>query len=144
MNKYLELKERHQEAINNFPLMFAFSNKQFAEGMEKLDLKETDTEKIISINYGGYTKKTDLKAFHDLIDKYEAERKEAVNNDIDGTGFIFDMFKYELGNHEYCYTYDTQDTLDALGYTMDDIRADEKLLKGLELAKKICCDEDNY
>ena len=53
MNQYRVLKEKHEKEINNFPLMFAFSKKQFAEGMQKLGLKETNTDKIISIGVGG-------------------------------------------------------------------------------------------
>lgn len=144
MNQYRVLKEKHQKEINDFPLMFAFSKKQFSEGMEKLGLKETDTDKILSIGAGGYMKKSDEKAFDDILARHETERKEQVNNDIDSTGYIFDMFKYELNNHEYCYTGDLQDTLDCLGYTREEIKADTKLLKGLELAKQCCKDEDNY
>ena len=142
MNKYSVLKEKHQKEINNFPLMFAFSKKQFAEGMEKLGLTESDTDKIISIGGGGYMKKSDEKAFDDMIAKHEAERKEAINNDLDSTGFILDMFHYELNNHEYGYTGDISDTLDCLGYTREEIKADPKLLKGLNLAIKKCNEQE--
>lgn len=142
MNKYKELKEKHSKEVNEFPMMFAFSNKQFAEGMQKLGLKETDTDKIFSIGAGGFVKKTDSEKLDIMFKQHDAEMKEAVNEDLDGTGFIFDMFKYELNNHEYCYTYDVEDTLNALGYSIEDVRADEKLLKGLELAKAKCRAED--
>ena len=33
--KYLELKERQQKEVNDFPFGFAFSNEQFKEMMEK-------------------------------------------------------------------------------------------------------------
>jgi hypothetical protein len=142
MNKYSVLKEQHQKEINDFPLMFAFSNKQFAEGMEKLGLKENDTDKIISIGAGGYMKKSDEKAFDDILARHEVERKEEVNNDTDGTGYILDMFSYELSNHEYCYTGDISDTLECLGYTREEINQDAKLLKGLNLAINKCKYED--
>jgi len=142
MNQYRVLKEKHQQEVNNFPLMFAFNKKQFAEGMEKLGLKETDTNKILSIGGGGYLKKSDKKSFDDILARHDTERKEAVNNDTDGTGYIFDMFKYELNNHEYCYTGDISDTLDCLGYTREEINQDAKLLKGLNLAINKCKYED--
>ena len=47
--KYLELKQRQQKEVNDFPFGFAFSNQQFKEMMEKFGLKETDTDKIYSI-----------------------------------------------------------------------------------------------
>ena len=34
---------------------------------------------------------------------------------------------YELANHEYCYTLDTADALNALGYNKEDI--EPKILK---------------
>jgi hypothetical protein len=46
------------------------------------------------------------------------------------------MFVYELGNHEYSYTGDIDETLDALGFTIEDIKNDERLEKGLLLAMK--------
>lgn len=138
MNQYSVLKEKHQKEINNFPLMFAFSKKQFSEGMEKLGLQETDTDKILSIGGGGYMKKSDEKAFDDILARHDAERTQEINNDTDGTGYIFDMFSYELSNHEYCYTGDISDTLDCLGYTREEINQDAKLLKGLNLAIEKC------
>ena len=142
MNQYKELKNKQEKEINNFPLMFAFSKEQFKKGMEKLGLNESDTDKILSIGAGGYMRKTDEKAFDDMIAKHDSKRKEAINNDLDSTGFILDMFHYELNNHEYGYTWDTSDTLDALGYTREEIKADPKLLKGLNLAIKKCKYED--
>jgi len=38
MNSYLELKEKHQKEVNEFPMFFAFNDKQFKEGMKKFGL----------------------------------------------------------------------------------------------------------
>ena len=38
-NKYDEIKEKHQQRVNNFPMIFAFSQEQLYEGMKKLGLK---------------------------------------------------------------------------------------------------------
>lgn len=59
MNKYAEMKKRHQEEVNQLPLGFAFSNKQFEEMMEKWGLSPADTDKICSIGAGGYIQKKD-------------------------------------------------------------------------------------
>ena len=48
---------------------------------------------------------------------------------------IFEMFLYELGNHEYDVTMDLDETLAALDYTMDAIQADPRLSHGLERAR---------
>ena len=46
------------------------------------------------------------------------------------------MFLCELANHEYNYTEDVEETLDALGYTWEQIMADKRLLHGLKMAQK--------
>ena len=44
------------------------------------------------------------------------------------------MFVAELLNHEYGYTGDSEDALDSLGYTMEQVEADARLLKGFQKA----------
>lgn len=134
MNKYQELKKKQQKEINDFPFMWAFNKKQFAEGMEKLGLKETDTDKIYSIGGGGFIRKTDSEKLHEMMERLDAEMKQAIAEDPTGDGFIFDMFNYELANHEYNYTRDISDTLDCLGLTEEEVAADERLLRGLKKA----------
>ena len=61
--------------------------------------------------------------------------KEAIASDPTGEGFIKDMFLYELANHEYCITYELDDTLYALDLTLEEIEKDPRLKLGLQLAK---------
>ena len=136
MNKYAEMKNRHQERINALPLMFAFSQKQFKEGMERWGLTENDTDKIYKLgSTGGFYQRKDSTLIFSAFEQNEDEMTEAIHADPDGTGFIKDMFLYELANHEYCITYDLEPTLEALNYTEDDVLNDERLLNGLKLAK---------
>lgn len=58
---YVQMKERHQKEVNEFPMMWAFNNDQFAQGMKKLGLQETDTDKIYRIAPGGFIRKTDAR-----------------------------------------------------------------------------------
>ncbi len=51
-----------------------------------------------------------------------------------GKVFIFDMFLQELENHEYSYTGDVQEALDALGITPQYMEAMPQLMTGLSLA----------
>ena len=134
MNKYRELKEKQGKEVNEFPMMFAFSNKQFAEGMEKLGLKENETNKLLSIGAGGFIRKSDRKAFDDMFVRQEKELKKAIEEDLTGEGFIYNMFNYELGNHEYCITWELDETLNTLGLTMEEINSNENLLHGLKKA----------
>lgn len=131
MNKYLQMKKAHQEEVNNFPMVFAFSKQQFEEAMSKLGLTSTDIDKICSIGGGGIIRKTDVDSLKSMFDKHNKEKQEAINNDDE---YIFQMFNYELSNHEYCYTGSISDTLDALGFTYDEIQANSRLLTALNSA----------
>lgn len=134
MNKYKELTDRIQKEANDLPIGFAFSNDQFEKMMKEWGLTAEDTDKIYSIGGGGFIKKSDADLIHSTFDRHKQELAAAIAADPDGTGFIFDMFSYELRNHEYAYTGDAEDTLNSLGFTYDDIENDTRLKHGLELA----------
>ena len=136
MNAYQQMKDRQQKEFDAFPLGAAFSNKQFEEMMQKWGLTANDTDKICSLGAGTYIRKTDKEAFCALINRLNSEKENAIAADLTGDGFIFDMFVYELANHEYCITYDLEDTLDALGLTAEQINADKRLTHGLNKAIK--------
>lgn len=135
-NKYCELHEKQQAEIDAFPFMFAFNKKQFAEGMEKLGLKPDDYDKIYSIGAGGYIRKTDAKAMHEMFERHANELREEIAKDETGEGFIYDMFLYELENHEYCITLSIESTLEALGITLDEINASAAMQHGFKKARR--------
>ena len=143
MNKYEEIKNKHQKRVNDFPLGFAFSNQQFKDMMEKWGLKETDTDKIYSIGAGGYIRKTDLEEYKKMWDDIRKEHNDLIEQDKTGEGYIKDMFLYELENHEYGYTHELEDTLDALELTYDQVMESPSLKHGLELARKEILDKEN-
>lgn len=138
MNKYLELKKKHEKELNDFPIKFAFGNAQFKEMMKDFGLTENDTDKIVSIGFGGYVKKENLKAMEELFKSQANEMKQAFNDDE----FLESAFNYEMGNHEYIITYDKADVFRALGLSiksLDDERvynifkkAENKYLEAME------------
>ena len=132
--KYIDLKQKQQQEVNDFPFGFAFSNSQFKEMMEKFGLKETDTDKIYSIGAGGYIRKTDSEAMEKMFERHRQEMQDEINKDKKGTGFVYEMFRYELANHEYCVSYDLEPTLNALGLTEKQVFENPKLLTGLKKA----------
>lgn len=132
--KYLKLKEKQQKEINDFPFGFAFSNEQFKDMMKKFGLKEKDTDKIYSLGAGSYIRKSDSEAMEQMFARHRKEIENEIQNDKDGSGFIYEMFRYELSNHEYCVTYDIEPTLDALGLTLDEINKHQNLVMGLKKA----------
>ncbi len=134
MNAYIEMKNRHQEEVNKFPLGFAFSETQFNEMMAKWNLTPEDTDKIYSIGNGGYVRKCDADAMHEMFERHAQEREVARRENKDD--YLYHMFDYELANHEYSYTGDITDTLDALGLTVEDVEADLKMYEALRRATK--------
>lgn len=145
MNKYAELRQRQQEELNALPLGFAFSRKQFDEMMQEWGLDpEKDLDKLLRIPGGGYVQKKDADLLHQTTERHSAEMAAAIAEDETGEGFIYEMFLYELDNHEYGYTRDTEDTLDALGYTAEEVLNDPRLKRGIEKAvTEICKREGN-
>lgn len=131
MGKYSELKAKHQKEVDAFPFGFAFNTKQFNEMMEKWGLTPDDTDKIYSIGGGGYIRKSDSEAMGKMFKRHALERKMARKY---GDEYLFEMFAYELANHEYCITHDLTDTLEALDLTIEQINADPKMADALKRA----------
>ena len=136
-NKYVKLKEKQQEEINEFPIKYAFGDKQFENAMRELGLTVNDIDKVIGVGYGaGFMLKEDYPKYKEMLSRQYEEIQYEILNDREGTGFIKDMFSYELANHEYGYTRELDETLIALGITYNDIEENENLQKGLNLAIK--------
>lgn len=138
---YREMKKRQQEEINAFPMAFAFSKTQLTEGMQKLGPQPDDADQIVSIGGGGFVRKTDVEAFRQMFCLHRLERKSAMDADRTGDGFLLEMFRYELANHEYGYTRDAEPALDALGIALEDLARDELLMRAFQ---KACREEANW
>lgn len=138
MNKYMEMRHRHQAEVNAFPMHFCFGEEQVRKKFEELGLdREKDLDKIVVIKgTGGFVLKKDAPALKEMLDRHSREMEEAIAGDKSGDGFIYEMFLYELNNHEYGYTYDASDTLRSLGLTLKQIEANPAMKHGWEKAKK--------
>lgn len=75
---YLELKKKHQKEFNEFPMFFAFNQKQFDEGMHTLGLKPNQIDKIYKFAGGGFYRKTDSKTLIELLNRFHREEKKAM------------------------------------------------------------------
>ncbi|MCF6768580.1 hypothetical protein L3V86_09425 [Thiotrichales bacterium 19S11-10] len=128
---YIEFLNYKSNAINNFPIAFAFSQKQFEEGLKKLGVNESE---VVGIGEGGFIRKRDEDDFITLFNHINEKFNDLVLSDKDGSSFIYKMFYYELANHEYCYTNDVTPTLEALGFTLEEVKQDTALKNGLKKA----------
>lgn len=121
METYLELRKRHKSDIDNFPMFFAFSKDQFEEGKTKIGC-EPD-EKLVSIGMGGYIKKQDKETFIDMMKQHEKEHFNNMLENEQKDEYVYHMVQYELGNHEFSYTYEREDALEACGITKEMINS---------------------
>ena len=145
MESYRELRDRQQKEFNELPLGFAFSDKQFDEMMGKWGLDpEKDLDKIYRIPGGGFIQKKDCADFHEVVKRQDAEMEAAKASDQDGTGFLYQMFLFELDNHEYGYTGEYEDALESLGLTMKDVHKSVRLTRALEKAAKEIREREEY
>ena len=142
MNRYDELKQKHQKEYDKFAkgrIFYAFNAEQFEKGLKEINFDKTSGEKLVPIKIGSYAtgayiRKSHSSELNDLFMKQNKELEQAIENDPTGDGFIFDMFDSELSNHEYNYTYDPSDALSACGIDMKDLNANERLTHGFEKA----------
>ena len=143
MNEYQKMRNRQQMEFNALPLGFAFGQKQFNEMMRGWGLHpERDVKEVTCIGNGGYIQKKDVELLRQTSAQHSQELAAAIEADTTGNGFIFQMFYYELVNHEYGYTGEAEEALDALGYTLEQVQANQRLRRGFERAcKKIMKEE---
>lgn len=138
MNKYRELRERQQKEFDEANLLgYAFGNEQFKELMSRWGINpdnEQELKKVAHVFAGAYILVENIPAYKELNRRHREEFDAAVAEDKTGEGFIYQMFYYELCNHEFGYTGECDDTLDALGYSADDIMNNPALKHGLEKA----------
>ncbi len=96
-------------------IFYAFSEKQFIEGMQKIGLKENEHDKIYRLPSGGFILKSEKEQYDNFLNSIVTDLENGLN---DAT-FCYQAFVYELQNHEFSYTHDVTDTLDCLGLTYD-------------------------
>ena len=144
---YKQMQKAHHKAVNELIekyVFFAFSDEQFADGMKKFGLG-TDPESIAKICRfygGGYILKSHAAEAADLFHKQADEFADRCNDPETGRRFLYEAFREELSNHEYSYTGDPSDALDALGMEWEDLQSDPGRLQIFREAAAACMNED--
>ena len=131
MNQYEAMRARQQKAIDQYLSrygFFAFSEDQFKEGIKKLG---ADPGQLSSIPGGGYLLTDKVQGFIEMLQANKRERSAALTD----PEYAFNMFYSELANHEYSYTGDAEETLQALGMSEETVRADPVLSEAFDRAK---------
>ena len=115
--EYLELQKRHQKELEDFPIAYAFNDKQLEEALEKLGA--TKEECVTVFGHGDIVKRTDAKA---LVKMLEDQREEMLQRIKDDPDFAEAAFLYEMDNHEYAINWSgDDDVLDCFGLTFEKI-----------------------
>ena len=74
---YSEIRKRHHDEFNAFPIAFAFSEKQLKEALGKLNAVR---EECIFVGAGSVMKKSDKPAFKAMFKRHEADMDRFFQN----------------------------------------------------------------
>lgn len=143
MKAYQELKSRQQARVDAFPLGAAFSDKQFTEMMtNRFGLQDTpeDRQKIISLGYGVFIRKSDKEAYVALMNGINKELEEFLEDDAN---FIA-ACEYEYANHECQISDDWESGLRPLGLSFETLTDRQRKLakQARDNFWKQCCEND--
>ena len=133
METYSQMKSRHQKAVDNLPMYFAFGDKQFNELREKLgfETEEEMLKNVFTLGAGSIILKKDKELVMNTFEQNSKEMEKAMKDD----DFLLSAFEYELGNHEYIITYEIDETLDALGITPEEYSNSDRMKRIMKQAK---------
>jgi len=135
MNKYKEFKEKQSKLLNKLPLHFAFGKKQFNELLVELNLTQDNYKKFLcQTSNGAIWLKSDIHLRTEWIENYDKEYSELKKN----PSFMYEAFLYEMNNHEFGYTRNPEQTLEALFLTEAEVNNNKELLFQFKKARKEC------
>ena len=97
--EYLDLKQRHQREVEEFPIAYAFNGKQLKEAIAKLGATK---QEVTTLGYGTVIKRSDIPALDELMENHRHELKMAMKD----KDFAYEAFLYEMDNHEYAINFD--------------------------------------
>lgn len=116
--EYLDLKKRHEKEFEEFPIAYAFNNKQLEEALAKLNA--TKEEVVTIFGHGDIVKRENVKPLLELLERHEQELHQRLKDDAE---FAEAAFEYEMDNHEYCINWSAdEDVLAAFNINFDFIR----------------------
>ena len=116
--EYLDLKKRHEKEFEEFPIAYAFNDKQLEEALAKLNA--TKEECVTVFGHGDIVKRENVKALIALLERHSDELKQKLKDDVE---FAEAAFLYEMDNHEYAINWSAdEDTLAAFNIDFEFIR----------------------
>ncbi len=124
--EYLDLMNKHEKELTDFPIAYAFSDKQLEEALEKLGA--TKDECVTVSGHGDIMKRSDVPSFFAMMKRHKEELHEAMKDE----DFAEAAFLYEMDNHEYAINWSGDDDVLAC-FNMTFEKVDEMGLRGAYL-----------
>lgn len=130
---YDDMAAAHQKEVDSFPMCFMFGNLTETERKEELfkALGTRNYEDVMKAPYGGIIRKSDAEFFDFMFTHQMHERKHFYETE----DRLVDAIRSEMYRHEYGYTMEPEETLNALGKTPKAF-LDERFARCWEKAKK--------
>ncbi len=115
--EYLDLQKKHQKELEEFPMAYAFNDKQLQEALEKLGA--TKEECVTVFGHGDIVKRENAKPLIAMLERQSEEMLQKIKDDPD---FAEAAFLYEMDNHEYAINWSgDEDVLACFGLTFEKI-----------------------
>ena len=134
MNRYKKLKDMHTLEKNVLPFFFiGLNEEQFNAMIRSFGLQPDDLDAFYDIALSDFDER-EYSWIEDMFVGYGAAMQRAIHDDETGDGFIYEMFLYELENHDFVHTNNLTDVLHELLLSADEIIANKRLLHGLRKA----------
>ena len=116
--EYLDLKKQHEKELSDFPIAYAFNDKQLEEALAKLGA--TKEECVTVFGHGDIVRRQDAKDLIKMFTRHDKEVKEKLKTDPE---FAYAAFLYEMDNHEYAINWSAdEDVLAVFGIDFGFIR----------------------
>lgn len=116
--EYLDMKKKHEKELSDFPIAYAFNEKQLEEALEKLGA--TKEECVTVFGHGDIVKRENAKPLVEMMERHVDELKRKLREDVE---FAEAAFLYEMDNHEYAINWSAdEDVLDCFCINWDFIR----------------------
>lgn len=116
--EYLDFKKRQEEEFAEFPIAYAFNDKQLEKALAKLGA--TKEECVTVFGHGDIVKKENVNALIALLQRHTRELRDKLREDKE---FAEAAFLYEMDNHEYAINWTAdEDVMDCFSIDWDMLR----------------------
>ena len=136
---YTDMAVAQQKDVDNFPMCFLFgrmSDEEIRKELKK-NLGVDSLDECMRSPYGGIIRKDSLDFLELMFENHNRERKHFEED----YKHLVDSIVTEMCNHEYAYTRDCAEVLNALGRT-EEIFSDKRFDKAWRDAERIVLKED--